>query len=323
MPQVGTPIHVDGDQLENLRFAVPGSDTAELAARAGCRRRGRRCAAPDRRRVRQSDRPQVSTVSGDLAARTRHFVRETVLPHDDEHDGDIEAAGGEALRLQLQRASAQAGLLAPHGPVDCGGLGLGMVERTPVFEAAGYSLFGPLALNIAAPDEGNVHLLAHVATEQQRDRYLRPLVLGHVRSAFAMTEPSPGAGSDPSMLSSRAERSAGGWRINAHKWFITGADGAGFFIVMARTSGEPGSADGATMFLVPADPAGRQGGAARRDHGPVDARRSLRGALRQRRGARGRRPRRRGRGIPLRAGQAGPGPDDPRDALDWRRGARP
>jgi acyl-CoA dehydrogenase len=192
-------------------------------------------------------------MSGELAVRTRQFVRETVLPHDDEHDGDIEAAGGEALRLELQQGAAQAGLLAPHGPVDCGGLGLGMVERTPVFEAAGWSLFGPLALNIAAPDEGNVHLLAHVATEQQRDRYLRPLVLGQVRSAFAMTEPAPGAGSDPSMLSSRAERCAGGWRVNAHKWFITGADGAGFFIVMARTSGEPGSADGATMFLVPAD----------------------------------------------------------------------
>jgi acyl-CoA dehydrogenase len=190
---------------------------------------------------------------GDLCTRTRHFLRETVLPRDDEHDGDIEGAGGEALRLELQQAAARAGLLAPHAPVDYGGLGLGMVERTPVFEAAGWSLFGPLALNIAAPDEGNVHLLAHIATEQQRDRYLRPLVQGQVRSAFAMTEPSPGAGSDPSMLSSRAERCAGGWRINAHKWFITGADGAGFFIVMARTSGEPGSSGGATMFLVPGD----------------------------------------------------------------------
>jgi acyl-CoA dehydrogenase len=188
-----------------------------------------------------------------LVARTRRFVRDTVLPYDDTHDGDIEAAGGDALRIELQRAAEEAGLLAPHRPVDCGGLGLGMVERAPVFEAAGWSLFGPLALNIAAPDEGNVHLLAHVATADQRERYLRPLVSGQVRSAFAMTEPPPGAGSDPSMLSSRADRSDGGWRINAHKWFITGADGAGFFIVMARTSGERGDPGGATMFLVPAD----------------------------------------------------------------------
>jgi acyl-CoA dehydrogenase len=195
----------------------------------------------------------VLTGLEDLVARTQRFVRETVLPYDDSHDGDIEAAGGDTLRVELQRAASEAGLLAPHGPVDSGGLGLGMAERAPVFEAAGWSLFGPLALNIAAPDEGNVHLLAHVATADQRDRYLRPLVLGQVRSAFAMTEPAPGAGSDPSMLSSRAEKSDGGWRINAHKWFITGADGAGFFIVMARTSGDPGSAGGATMFLVPAD----------------------------------------------------------------------
>ncbi|MDT5153086.1 MAG: acyl-CoA dehydrogenase [Mycobacterium sp.] len=192
----------------------------------------------------------------DLVERTSVFIRETVLPVDDQFGGDIRAAGGDVLRTKLQSAARQAGLLAPHGPVQFGGLGLGMCDRAPVFEAAGYSLFGPLALNVAAPDEGNVHLLAHVATAEQQDRYLQPLVLGEIRSAFAMTEPAPGAGSDPSMLTTRAERSGDGWRIDGRKHFITGADGAYFFIVMARTSGQPGDRGGATMFLVDADTPG-------------------------------------------------------------------
>ncbi|MER7002824.1 acyl-CoA dehydrogenase family protein [Dactylosporangium sp. NPDC000555] len=187
-----------------------------------------------------------------LVTATSEFIRETVLPIDDEHDGDVEAAGGDELRLRLQAAAREAGLLSPHGPVDCGGLGLSMVQRAPVFEAAGYSLFGPVALNVNAPDEGNVHLLAHVASAEQRRRYLVPLVQGAVRSAFAMTEPAPGAGADPNMLMTRATKVDGGWLINGRKWFITGADGAGFCIVMARTSGEPGEPGGATMFLAPA-----------------------------------------------------------------------
>ena len=191
-----------------------------------------------------------------LAAAARELVRREVIPIEDAYDGDVEAAGGETLRRELQAKAAAAGLLAPHGPVDCGGRGLGMVDRAPVFEEAGWALFGPMALNINAPDEGNIHLLDHVATAAQRERYLRPLVAGEMRSAFAMTEPAPGAGADPSMLTTRATKVDGGWLLNGHKWFITGADGAGFFIVMARTSGEPGDAGGATMLLAPADAPG-------------------------------------------------------------------
>jgi len=192
----------------------------------------------------------------DLVRRTQDFVRDSVLPLDDEFDGDIEAAGGDVLRIRLQERARAAGVFAPHAPVDCGGLGLGMVDRAPVFEEAGYSLFGPLATGVAAPDEGNVHLLAHVGTQAQQARYLQPLARGDVRSAFAMTEPAPGAGSDPSALLTRAAKADGGWVLNGRKWFITGADGATFFIVMARTSGEPGASGGATMFLVPAETEG-------------------------------------------------------------------
>lgn len=194
----------------------------------------------------------------DLVTRTRDFVRASVLPIDDEHDGDIEAAGGDALRVRLQEQARAAGVFAPHAPVDCGGLGLGMVERIGAFEEAGYSLFGPLATGVAAPDEGNIHLLDQVGTEAQRATYLQPLARGEVRSGFAMTEPAPGAGSDPAALLTRATRVDGGWVVNGRKWFITGADGASFFITMARTSGEPGTAGGATMFLVPAETPGVQ-----------------------------------------------------------------
>ncbi|MEU4321643.1 acyl-CoA dehydrogenase family protein [Nocardia fluminea] len=191
-----------------------------------------------------------------LADRTRTFIRDNVLPVEDAHDGDITAAGGEKLRVELQQAARDADVFAPHAPLEYGGHGLDMSNRAPVFEEAGYSLFGPTALNIAAPDEGNVHMLAHIADPEQKQQFLAPLARGEVRSAFAMTEPAPGAGSDPSALSTRAVRAAGGWRINGHKWFITGADGAGFFIIMARTSGEPGQRGGATMFLAPADSPG-------------------------------------------------------------------
>lgn len=192
----------------------------------------------------------------DLARRTREFIRETVLPIEDRYGGDIEAAGGDSLRRELQSAAKQAGVFAPHAPRVHGGLGLGMSDRAPVFEAAGYSLFGPTALNIAAPDEGNVHLLERVATDEQKARYLAPLASGDIRSAFAMTEPGPGAGSDPSLLRTEVFKTAGRWHISGRKWFITGADGAGFFIVMARTSGSPGDGTGATMFLVDADAPG-------------------------------------------------------------------
>jgi len=191
--------------------------------------------------------PSADSVA--LAERTAAFVREVVIPLEEEHRGLASAE----VRAELQRAAIRAGLFAPHVPAEYGGLGLDMRNRAPVFEEAGYSLLGPLALNIAAPDEGNMHLLEAVARPEQKERYLRPLAAGEIRSCFAMTEPAPGAGSDPAALATRAERVPGGWRIDGHKWFITGADGAAFAICMARTSGDPGQPGGATMFLVDQD----------------------------------------------------------------------
>lgn len=194
-------------------------------------------------------------MSADLARRTAEFVRREVLPVEDAHDGDIAAAGGDDLRVKLQAAARAEGVFAPHVPVELGGHGLTLSQFSRVFEAAGHALFGPLALNAAAPDEGNIHMLHVVANAAQKEQFLVPLAGGEVRSAFAMTEPQ-GAGSDPSALTTTASKTAGGWRIDGRKTFITGADGAAFFIVMARTSGSPGDRGGATMFLVPAQTPG-------------------------------------------------------------------
>ena len=193
----------------------------------------------------------VSTEVAGLARRTTEFVRDVVIPEERACGGSVHDAP-EPLRLRLQRAARDAGLFAPHAGRRWGGLGLDLRGQAVVFEEAGYSLLGPLALNCAAPDEGNMHLLEVVATAQQRERYLRPLVAGAARSCFAMTEPAPGAGSDPRALATTATRIPGGWRIDGRKWFISGADGAAFTICMARTSGAPGDAGGATMFLVDA-----------------------------------------------------------------------
>ncbi len=181
----------------------------------------------------------------DLAARVDAFVRERIVPY--EHDPRLGRHGpSEDLVAELRGLARAAGLIAPHVSASWGGHGLSHRETAVVFRAAGYSALGPLALNIAAPDEGNMHLLEKAASEPQKRRFLAPLVAGEMRSAFLMTEPAAdgGAGSDPSMLSTRAELHGDEWVINGRKAFITGAKGAGFGIIMAKTG------EGATMFLA-------------------------------------------------------------------------
>ena len=186
-----------------------------------------------------------------IARRTAAFVRDIVIDAERSCGGSLHDAP-EPLRLRLQQAAREAGVFAPHVAPRWGGLGLDLRGQAVVFEEAGYSLLGPLALNCAAPDEGNMHLLAVAATAEQHERYLRPLAAGAARSCFAMTEPAPGAGSDPRALATTATRIPGGWRIDGRKWFISGADGATFTICMARTGGTPGDPGGATMFLIDA-----------------------------------------------------------------------
>lgn len=187
----------------------------------------------------------------DLRDRTTAFIRGVVIPAEPRDHSNHGLDG--TLRAELQQAAKAAGLFAPHVGTDLGGLGLDVRGQAVVFEEAGYSILGPQALNCAAPDEGNMHMLSVIATPAQRERYLAPLAAGDVRSCFAMTEPAPGAGSDPSMLQTTATRVDGGWSISGRKWFITGADGAEFATGMARTDDRITGGRGATMFLVDAE----------------------------------------------------------------------
>ena len=183
----------------------------------------------------------------ELRDRTRRFIAEQVIPL--ERDPRQSAHGpSEELRRELVSRAKAAGLLTPHASKEMGGMGLTHIEKAVVFEEAGYSWLGPTAMNIHAPDEGNIHLMEEVATEAQKERWLRPQVEGKLRSCFAMTEPSPGAGADPSMLATTATKDGDDYLINGTKWFITGAEGADYVIIMARM--EDGSA---TMFLSDMD----------------------------------------------------------------------
>ncbi len=196
------------------------------------------------------------SLSLELAAlrdRTREFIREEVIPF--ERDPRRTAHGPtDELRRELNARARAAGLLAPHVEQDLGGLGLGHVGRAIVFEEAGYSMLGPVALHCAAPDEGNMHLMALVATPAQRKRWLEPLAAAQTRSCFCMTEPAPGAGADPAGLNTVATLEGDEFVLNGRKWLITGAEGAAFAIIMARTIVD-GEDVGATMFLtdLPAD----------------------------------------------------------------------
>lgn len=196
---------------------------------------------------------ELTPRQAELQQLTRTFIREKVVPF--EHDPRHSSHGpSEAMRNELVALAAQAGLLTPHASVEMGGLGLDHREKAIVFEEAGWSPLGPIALNIPAPDEGNVHLMEVVATHAQKERWLRPLVEGKIRSCFCMTEPSPGAGSDPSMLQTRARRDGDHYVIDGLKTFITGATGAGFAIIMAKLDDSEGG--GATMFLADMDQPG-------------------------------------------------------------------
>jgi acyl-CoA dehydrogenase len=135
-------------------------------------------------------------------------------------------------------------------PEEYGGMGLGHVAMAAVSAEAGKTRFGPFALNAQAPDEGNMHTLLHWASEAQKEKYLRPLCDGRIRSCFALTEPEV-AGSDPTLIQTKAVLAGDHWVINGHKWFISGARGAQFAILLARTEDDPEVPQaGNTAFLV-------------------------------------------------------------------------
>jgi acyl-CoA dehydrogenase len=191
----------------------------------------------------------------DVRLRTRTFVDKYVIPLEndranwDEHENIAE----HPLRTARERARAE-GLWAPQTPKEYGGMGLPIIGWAAMYEEIAYSIFGPLVVNCMAPDDGNMNLLSLVGTTTQKEKWLRPIVSGNVRSAFAMTEPNPGGGSDPSMILTRAEKKGDRYVIRGRKWFITGAEGAAHFILIARTSDDPRR--GLTAFLYHANQPG-------------------------------------------------------------------
>ncbi len=186
----------------------------------------------------------------DYCGKVRDFVDTELLPLEEDpanfaDHGNIPHEVLEQVRAKVKAA----GLWAPALPVELGGQGLPFIGIAAAYEEMNRSVFGPVCFHAAAPDDGNMRVVRQVGTPEQIE-WMRPVFEGRVRSAFAMTEPHPGSGSDPSMMRTRAERTNRGWRITGRKWFITGAEGAEKFILMARTSDDPRK--GLTAFLFDA-----------------------------------------------------------------------
>ncbi|MFI6309641.1 acyl-CoA dehydrogenase family protein [Nocardia fusca] len=182
-----------------------------------------------------------------LREEIRAFVTDEIVPF--ETDSRLTRHGpDEDLRTELVALARKAGLLTFQAPRRFGGREPSHVEQAVLFEAAGWSTLGPVALNCAAPDEGNMLLLSKIANEHQVDEFLAPVIEGRQRSVFAMTEPG-GAGSDPGQLSTEAIFDGTEYVIDGRKWLITGANGARTWIIMARVLPNDHGPDGPTLFL--------------------------------------------------------------------------
>src|SRR5438270_12263380 len=197
----------------------------------------------------------------EIRRRVREFVEGEVRPAEQK----LEEAGEDRKTLietiiELRQKAKDWELWLPHMPKEWGGLGLGPVGMASVSAEAARARMGPFILNCQAPDEGNMHTLLHFGTDEQKEKYLRPLCDGVKRSCFAMTEPEV-AGSDPTLIRTHADQDAstGDWVINGHKWFTSGANGAAFAIVIARTDpdADPPQARN-SAFLVECDNPGWQ-----------------------------------------------------------------
>jgi acyl-CoA dehydrogenase len=187
-----------------------------------------------------------------LRNRVRTFVDEKVRPDEARlaHRDEMDSEEVRSILVGMRRDAKKEGLWLPQMPPEWGGMGLGHLELATVQAEAGRSYYAPWVLNCMAPDEGNMHTLLGWCTDEQKERYLRPLCEGKVMSCFAMTEPEV-AGSDPTLMQTRAVPHEGGWLINGHKWFISNARRASFAILLARTDEDPDVRQSATTaFLV-------------------------------------------------------------------------
>ena len=191
----------------------------------------------------------------DFRLRYRAFVAEHLLPLESDPASFDEHENIRLDLLEKMRGKAKAaGLWLPQMPKDSGGQGLSMTGIAACYEEMNYSIFGPVVFNCAAPDDGNMRSLNQVATAAQKERWLAPILAGKVRSSIVMTEPAPGAGSDPTMMLTTATKQGDKWVVRGRKWFITGAGVAQHFILIAKTSDD--KRKGLTAFLFDRDQPG-------------------------------------------------------------------
>ena len=188
----------------------------------------------------------------DIRLRVRTFIDTVVKPGEEQMGNRDELDRADYVRLifEMRARAREEGLWLPHMPEEWGGMGLGHVELAMVQAEGAKTRLGPWVMNCQAPDEGNMHTLLHWGTEEQKERYLRPLCEGRAMSCFAMTEPEV-AGSDPTLIETHAYQDGDEWVINGHKWFISNAHRAQFAILIARTEDDPDLPQAAnTAFLV-------------------------------------------------------------------------
>jgi acyl-CoA dehydrogenase len=191
----------------------------------------------------------------EIRLKVRQLMDEVVRPKWESIDQDDR---GQLVRtiVELRNvARNEWGIWLPHMPKEWGGMGLGPTAMAAVSAEAAKVGIGPFVINAQAPDEGNQHTLEHWGTDYQKEKYLRPLCEGTARSCFAMTEPEV-AGSDPTLIQTRAYQDGDEWVINGHKWFISGARGASFAILIARTEDDPDlpqAANSAFIVDMPAE----------------------------------------------------------------------
>lgn len=197
----------------------------------------------------------ISPETEDLRARIARFVDDEILPVEENRDSwdEHDNISQEWLKPLREKAKAE-GLWCLQLKTETGGQGLNKVGMAVCYEEMNRSIFGPVVFNSAAPDDGNMMVLEKAATEEQKDRWLAPIIAGDVSSSFAMTEPHPGGGSDPGMMITTAKKQGDNYILRGRKWFITGAAEASHFIVLARTSDDPRR--GLTAFLHHKDEAG-------------------------------------------------------------------
>ena len=196
-----------------------------------------------------------SEIANAVASRVEDFMETEVLPRERRALQDRDPVTRRELE-EFWEMAKERDLFAPQVPLKYGGQGLGFRDMLPSFEQVGRSLLGAISIRAHAPQEGNMHTIEMAGTEEQKDEWLRPLVEGEQSSAFAMTEPQQGAGSDPKMLKTTARKDGDEWVINGHKWWTSDGYEADFLLVMALTDLDEHPYTGSSIILVPTDARG-------------------------------------------------------------------